>query len=238
MYVTKQKKSDTRTDRERSRSLPAAQAADPRQHALQRHRLRSPLFQTRWLHSLQACGSYRLVHDKAAPIDGRESRLRPGIIAAAAVALTVAATAWPPPLLIVWNTTASVPIGLYVVARGTPQRGDLLVIHLPTPVEALAVARAILPLRTPVLKPVAAVAGDLVCRRGAVITINGRVAAIARRRDGHDNDLPVWQGCGRLSASHVFILAPHPDSFDSRYYGPLLLRLARGVARPLLTLPN
>jgi conjugative transfer signal peptidase TraF len=164
--------------------------------------------------------------------------LRAGIIAAAAVTLMMGATAWPPPVLIVWNTTASLPVGLYVVARGTPRRGDLLVIQLPAAVEALAVSRTILLRHTPVLKPVAAVAGDLVCRWGAVVTINGRVAAIARRRDGHDRDLPVWQGCRRLSASHVFILASHPDSFDSRYYGPLHLRLTRGVAHPLLTLPH
>jgi conjugative transfer signal peptidase TraF len=150
----------------------------------------------------------------------------------------IAATAWPPPALIVCNTTASVPVGLYVVARRTPQRGDLLVIHLPPAVEALAVARTILLAHTPVLKPVAAVAGDRVCRWGTLVTINGRLAAIARRRDGHDRDLPVWQGCRRLSASQVFILAPHPDSFDSRYYGPLHLHLARGVARPLLIFPN
>lgn len=164
--------------------------------------------------------------------------MRARIIAAAAVALTIAPTAWAPPVLIVWNTTASVPVGLYVVAHRTPRRGDLLVIQLSAPVQALAVARAILPPRTPILKPIAAVAGDLVCRRGAVVTINGRVAAIARRRDGHDRDLPVWQGCRRLSASNVFVLASHPDSFDSRYYGPLNLRLARGVAHPLRTLPN
>jgi conjugative transfer signal peptidase TraF len=150
----------------------------------------------------------------------------------------IAATACPPPVLIVWNTTASVPVGFYAVARGTPRRGDLLVTRLPAAAEALAVTRTILLSHTPVLKPVAAVEGDLVCRWGAVVTVNGRPAAIARRHDRHDRNLPVWQGCRRLSASHVFVLAPHPDSFDSRYYGPLQLRLARGVAHPLLTLPN
>lgn len=144
----------------------------------------------------------------------------------------------PPRVLLVWNTTASVPVGLYVVTRVAPKRGDLLVMQLPPEMETLAVSRAMLPPKAPVLKPVAALAADRVCRWGTLVSINGRLSAIARRHDGRDRSLPVWQGCRQLSASQVFVLAPHPDSFDSRYYGPLQLQLAHGVAHPLLALPD
>jgi len=156
------------------------------------------------------------------------------VVAAAVIGSIIA----PPPLRLVWNTTASTPIGLYAVTQGTLKRGDLLVARLPRDLELLAVSRAILAPKTPVLKPVAALAGDLVCRAGLAVHINGRFAAIARGRDRQGRRLPSWQGCRRLSASQVFLLAHHPGSFDSRYYGPLPLVFSRGVATPLVVIAN
>lgn len=160
--------------------------------------------------------------------------MRSTISAASVVAAVIASIISPPRLLLVWNTTASTPIGLYTITRATPKRGDLVLIRLPPHIEAVAVSRAIQLPNTPVLKPVVAVAGDLVCRSGSVVTINGRPAAIARELDQHGRRLPVWRGCRHLSQSQVFVLARHPDSFDSRYYGPLDANAAHGVAHPLM----
>ena len=181
-----------------------------------------------------------MVQSKPPPVDGGESTLRGSRIAVALattlVSVLITTIASPPPLLLLWNTTASVPVGLYVVTRAAPKLADLLAIRLPSALEAFAVSRAILSPNTPILKPVAAVAGDRVCRFGATVTINGRPVAIARRLDRYGRCLPLWEGCQRLSASQVFILAPHPHSFDGRYFGPLHVHLARGVAHALLTL--
>ncbi len=144
----------------------------------------------------------------------------------------------PPHVRVIWNTTASVPLGLYLVTPGIPKRGDLLVLQLPPAMQTLAASRGMLSAKAPVLKPVAAIAGDRVCRWGTVVTINRRVAAFAHRTDARDRSLPVWQGCRQLSASQVFILAAHPDSFDSRYFGPLQLQGPYGVAHRLLTLQS
>ena len=160
--------------------------------------------------------------------------MRSAIIAAGVVVAVIASIISPPRLLLIWNTTASTPIGLYTITRVMPKRGDLVLIRLPADMEAIAVSRAILLPNTPVLKPVVAVAGDVVCRFGATITINGRPAAIARELDQHGRRLPVWRGCRHLSHSQVFILARHRDSFDSRYYGPLDAHAAHGVAHPLM----
>ena len=130
------------------------------------------------------------------------------------------------------------PIGLYVIKQGMPKRGDLLLIRLPSEMQAVAVYLGIVSPNTPVMKPVVAVAGDLVCRFGKVVTVNGRVAAIAREFGRCRRRLPIWQGCRRLSSSQVFILAQHPDSFDSRYLGALPVHLALGIAHALLTFPN
>ena len=161
--------------------------------------------------------------------------MRVATIAAAVAAAVIGSIVAPPPLRLLWNTTASTPVGLYAVTQTTPKRGDPLVSRLPRDLELLAISRAILSPNTPVLKPVAGLAGDLVCRTGLVVHVNGRFAAIARTLDQRGRRLPTWRGCRRLSVSQVFLLARHPDSFDSRYYGPLDTRLARGVAHPLVT---
>ncbi|MFM9848015.1 MAG: S26 family signal peptidase [Hyphomicrobiaceae bacterium] len=164
--------------------------------------------------------------------------MRAGWIAAIVVVAVISTIISPRRLLFVWNVTPSTPIGFYIVTQAIPNRGDLVVTRLPPGMEALAVSRAMLSANTPVLKPIAALAGDLVCRSSSTVTINGRFAAIARELDRHGRSLPIWRGCRRLSASQIFILAGHPDSFDSRYYGPLDAHRARGVAHPLLTFAN
>ena len=161
--------------------------------------------------------------------------MRSGCIAAIVVAAVLGTIVAPPRLLLVWNTTASTPIGLYVVTQATPKRGDLLVTRLPPEMESLAVSRAMLSPNTPVLKPIAALAGDLVCRFGSAVTINGRFAAIARRAR------PAWPQSANLArmppAVSISSLHPCPPSRQLRQ--PLLRAsghaLARGVAHPLVT---
>jgi conjugative transfer signal peptidase TraF len=133
--------------------------------------------------------------------------------------LAIASPQTTPRLL--WNASPSVPVGLYRVAARSPARGRLAVIRLPGPLRALAEARAYLAASALLLKPVAAGPGDVVCRHGATVTINGRVAARARRADAAGRPLPRWSGCVTLAAHQVFVLAPTPDSFDSRYFGAL-----------------
>ena len=164
--------------------------------------------------------------------------MRAGWIAAIVVVAVLSTIVSPRRLLLVWNVTPSTPIGFYIVTQAMPERGDLVVTRLPPGMETLAVSRAMLSANTPVLKPIAALAGDLVCRFGSTVTINGRFAAMARQLDRHGRTLPIWRGCRRLSVSQVFILAGHPDSFDSRYYGPLDAHRARGVAHPLFIFAN
>jgi type IV secretory pathway protease TraF len=72
----------------------------------------------------------------------------------------------------------------------------------------------------PILKRVAAVAGEVVCASGDAISIAGQVAAHRRTADGLGRPLPHWQGCRTLSGGQVFLLmAEAPDSFDGRYFG-------------------
>jgi conjugative transfer signal peptidase TraF len=149
-------------------------------------------------------------------------KVRPLLGMTIAVALIVAPmVTQQPPLLVVWNASPSVPVGLYLVTKALPRVGDLVVLRLPPVMAALAARRGYLPTSAYVLKPIAAVAGDLVCRFGERVLVRGVLAGIAEDADSDGNAMPSWQGCRILQMGEVFVLADHPGSFDSRYFGPL-----------------
>lgn len=135
----------------------------------------------------------------------------------------------------VWNITESVPLGLYAVEHRTPLRGELAVISPEETLSALLHAQHALAPGRVLIKPLAALQGDIVCRTGVIITINGDVAGRAHKLSSSGKELPNWQGCRRLTQQEVFVVADHPSSFDSRYFGPIDARQLIGVARPLLT---
>jgi len=86
----------------------------------------------------------------------------------------------------------------------------------------------------PLLKHVAAKAGQRVCRIGAVVSVDARPVATARARDGQGRPLPVWQGCHTLQPGELLLLNPaHPDSLDGRYFGPLPASAVIGRATPV-----
>jgi len=155
---------------------------------------------------------------------------------AAIAAITVPAFVRPAPRLI-WNASASVPIGLYL-ARPVKRlrRVDLVAARAPLPIARLMAERGYLPVRVPMLKQVAAVGGQQVCRSGTRILIDGKPVAWARAVDRAGRALPSWQGCHRLSEDEVFLLNPAvPDSFDGRYFGPLRTRAITAILIPVWT---
>ena len=151
----------------------------------------------------------------------------------AALLLAMSVIERPPRLL--WNASASVPKGLYVVHAKPPRIGDMVAIRLPHSAARLAVRRRYLPARALLLKPVAAAAGDRVCRWRTVVLINGQRRAAAGLRDSARRPLPVWHGCRSLLRSQICLLSHSMNSFDSRYFGLINHDSIVGVARPLLT---
>ena len=148
------------------------------------------------------------------------------------VAIAVVA---PRPRLI-WNASASTAVGLYRVdPLRHPARGDLVVITPPDGVSRFLAERRYLPLGVPLMKHVAALPGQTVCRSGAIVTIDGRRAAVAQTRDRLARPLPVWQGCHRVGDGELFLLNPAEASLDGRYFGIVPTSGVIGRARPLLT---
>jgi len=128
---------------------------------------------------------------------------------------------FPPVPRLVWNASASMPIGLYWVSPGAlPTRGGAAVVRLSEPYRTLAARRHYLPRNVPLVKRVAGVPGDRVCAAGANISVNEVAAATRLRRDLSGRLLPWWQGCRLLGRREVFLLQPGVrGSFDGRYFG-------------------
>lgn len=132
----------------------------------------------------------------------------------------LAALARPAPWL-VWNASASAPIGLYRVLSGNAVRGDLVLVRTPESVRQLAAERGYLPQNVPLVKRVVALDGDIVCACEDAISVNGRAIAERLARDRLGRPLPAWTGCQTLKPDDVLLLMEGvADSFDGRYFGP------------------
>ena len=157
-------------------------------------------------------------------------------IAASAFAAAFVAIAVADPFpRVIWNASASAPIGLYRIhPESDPPTGTLVAVAPPERLARWLSARGYLPEGVPLLKHVAARAGQRVCRVGAAVSVDARRVAIARARDGRGRPLPVWQGCRTLKPGELLLLNPaHPDSLDGRYFGPLPASAVIGRATPL-----
>lgn len=157
-------------------------------------------------------------------------------VAASLFGAAFVAIAWlsPAPRLL-WNASASAPIGLYRIDGAAPRVGDLVAITPPTDVEAWLAQRHYLPAGVPLLKRVAALPGARVCRTGMFVTIDGIGVARALARDRAGRSLPAWLGCRVIGPHEIFLINAAPASLDSRYFGPLLATGLIGVAHPLCT---
>lgn len=125
------------------------------------------------------------------------------------------------PRKLIYNASASAPVGLYWLDDRPVERGDYVLVRVPERVRALVVERGYLPPDVPLLKRVAGVDGDRLCRHRDRISVNGSPVATAKKRDGEGRDMPAWQGCRILIEQTLFLLQDHPHSFDGRYFGPM-----------------
>jgi conjugative transfer signal peptidase TraF len=142
----------------------------------------------------------------------------------------------PDPVLL-WNASASAPIGLYRVRPiGRLEVAALVVVRPPESLAEMLAVRGYLPREVPLIKQVLGFAGQTVCRVGLTVTLDEIESGSARERDHLGRKLPTWQGCRKLSDGEVFLMnADEPDSLDGRYFGPLPVSSIVGRADPLWT---
>ena len=89
------------------------------------------------------------------------------ILTIAAIACTVLAMPafFRPQPLLIWNASASAPIGLYLVRKPEPLNlGDLVAVTPPDGLAAFLDKRSYLPRGVPLIKHVVALPGATVCR--------------------------------------------------------------------------
>ncbi len=139
--------------------------------------------------------------------------------------------------ILVWNASASAPIGLYWRRDETRvSRGDLVLVEPPLAVARFADQRRYLPFGVPLIKRVAALSGSTICGLGDIVSIDGKVRLKRQKRDGKGRPLPAWLGCHRLDTDEVFLaMEGVPDSFDGRYFGALPIATIKGQLVPLWT---
>lgn len=156
-------------------------------------------------------------------------------IVGAGITLLGLTSLFPPAPRLVWNASASAPIGLYSVSPGASiETGDMVVARVPDPWRMLAAKRRYIPANVPLVKHVAAAAGDEVCALGQEIFVNGRWLAERRVADAEHRPMPWWSGCVTLRGRQLFLLmTDSPASFDGRYFGVTNSTQVIGKARLL-----
>lgn len=166
-------------------------------------------------------------------------RRRRFIFAATALsaALTLAPVfpTWQPRLI--WNASASVPVGLYYASpAGRFKVGDLVAVTPPKALADFLAEREYLPRGVPLIKHVLALSGTGVCREGTTIFVGRKPYGSVRERDRLGRSLPRWQGCRELGEGEIFLMNPDaPDSFDGRHFGPLPVTAITAKLTPVWT---
>jgi len=154
-----------------------------------------------------------------------------------AVLLVGASALSTPDPKVIWNASASVPIGLYLVEpAGALHIGELVVVRPPETIASFLAERGYLAKGVPLLKRVLALPGQAVCRTGRTITVDGATLGEALDRDQLGRVLPTWNGCRIVADNEVFLMNwQSTNSFDGRYFGPLSVSTIVGIAVPLWT---
>lgn len=138
---------------------------------------------------------------------------------------------------LIWNASASVPIGLYRVSPATRiEVADLVAVMPPDGLSNFLAERGYLARDVPLIKRVLALPGTTVCRNGATIVAYDHIYGQARERDRIGRPLPAWRGCRTLGYGEVFLMNwDAPDSMDGRYFGPLPISTIVGRVTPIWT---
>jgi conjugative transfer signal peptidase TraF len=141
------------------------------------------------------------------------------------------------PEVFLWNASPSAPIGLYRL-QSIDHLGprDLVAVAAPSPIAAFIADRRYLPPDIPLLKHVAGLPGQIVCRIGRSITVDGVSPGEAQHTDSFGRLMPVWRGCRRITSGEIFLMNPDAkNSLDGRYFGPIPRSAILAEAIPIWT---
>jgi conjugative transfer signal peptidase TraF len=142
------------------------------------------------------------------------------------------------------NLSASMPRGLYRVTHDPLAVGHFVAICLPRPIAQFGRARGYLTAgacadgQQPVLKRIAAMAGDQIEVQPEAVTINNTRMpnSAVYDQDSHGRALPhVPWGTYTLRSGELWVMSTYvANSWDSRYYGPVSVSSVYATARPVI----
>ena len=128
------------------------------------------------------------------------------------------------------NISPSVPIGLYRLATVPADVRPGMLVLFPAP----SIIHPWWSRWLPLLKPVAAVAGETVCNIEDMLWIHDTAYGHIFH-EAHGKPLPHIEGCMMVPEGAVFVASQVPKSLDSRYYGPIAVSALAAQAFPVLT---
>jgi len=155
----------------------------------------------------------------------RARRPRSSLVLGGLVLAAVVSTRW-----YRLNLSPSVPRGVYrLAAVSTPlARGTLVVLPVPAGVRPWHTTWV------PLLKPVAAIGGDVVCLWDEGVWIEGQWYGPIYEEAAH-KPLPKLRGCLLVKPGDVFLASSAPRSLDGRYWGTTPMTGLTAKAIPVLT---
>lgn len=143
----------------------------------------------------------------------------------------------PLPERLFWNRTGSVPLGLYWLNDEPYTKGGWVVVSARSAEAEWAEQHGFVGRDWPLLKRVAGVPGDEICRDVVTVSINRLPAGEALIASGSGVLLPSWSGCSRVGEDELFLMNAHPQSLDGRYFGITSVHDIEGSAILLLRAP-
>ncbi len=147
--------------------------------------------------------------------------------------LALAALTTPAPSILL-NTSPSEPLGLYRRVERPPKPGALIAFRPPQAARAYVERAMPGRRRSSFLKTIAAGEGALACVADDRLRVDDRPLGEIADRDRAGRLLPRWTGCRRLRPGEWLVFSGRiPNSFDSRYYGPVPSSDLMGVYAPL-----
>lgn len=146
------------------------------------------------------------------------------------------------------NTTDSMPRGLWLMEPAPPHlKHGMIIIVCPPPGPAARLALRRQYFRKgwcksgsePLLKPVVAVAGDVVRVTASGVSVDGVPVPrsdLLKRDSAGRKVTPVAPGTYRVRPGEVWLVSSYnARSFDSRYFGAVPAAGVQGIARPVWT---
>ena len=156
------------------------------------------------------------------------------IIGFGGVALLLISLLVEPQKRLVWNRTASAPLGLYWQSNDPITKHCWVIVSAGSDASLWAQKNGFVGANWPLIKRVYGIPGDQICRSNNAIFVNELRVAEAHSFARNGAKLPRWKGCFQLSSDEYFLLNSHPNSLDGRYFGATKVGDLEGVAHLII----